>query len=461
MKKFWTIASALLLASGCVGNGPDGEGGGNGPVTVTTRASMGDTVDDALVVGSVRIIALDRATGAVVFNRLRTTTGGSLGYEPGEHGPLTVGDFAVSLLPGTYDFRAVVNELSSWQLDAVTTRAALQAVTLQRSAMPSEEAMVCTGSVAGVTISSTGPATLDIPVTRVATKLTLRVRKLTADPADTFSLTDASLTGVPRWSYLTPGLAHDGTERDQVDLFGATPVAFTANSDEFTDIVTGHLLPDYPMADPTDASAAVTLHLRADYTTAGGATLSDTRWQVTLPAGSTATNFELRRGTHYVVHITIRRAGGFDYHIDYQVGKWETVGDDPSQVTIGDNTYAITRGWAAGTLTEDGGNTARVRINESVVMEFTMARPTSGTWHAQLSNPADFYFDTVEGVRQGTAREGFTNRIVVRPRGDRDDDTSTELYITIDNGAREIEWDLNQDGSPGASHRYVIKQIPR
>ncbi len=153
MKKFFVIASTLLLAAGCMhdgGNLPGGPGDpGGDPVEITTRAALGGTAD-GLVLGSVRIIALDRATGTVVFNRLRTTSGGSLGFEPGEHGDLTVGNFTVSLLPGIYDFRAVVNELASWQLDAITTRTALEAVTLQRTAMPADEAMVCTGSVAGV-----------------------------------------------------------------------------------------------------------------------------------------------------------------------------------------------------------------------------------------------------------------------------------------------------------------------
>lgn len=458
MKKFCITAFALLMAAGCITDGDDG--GGATPVEITTRAAMGGTVD-GMVVGSVRIMAIDRVTGAVVFNRVRTASGGSLGLVPGEYGELTVGGFVVSVLPGTYDFRAVVNELPSWNLDGITTRTGLEAVTLLRTDIPSDEAMVCTGLSAGVAIGATGPATLDIPVERAVSKLSVRVRKLTDDPADTFSVTGASLDGVPQWSYLVPGRTYDGTDTDRVDIFGGSPVAFTANTNDYSAIVTGHLMPEYPMADPADASKAVTLQLTADYTPAGGTTLTDTRWEVTLPAGAAATDFGLRRGTHYVVNVTIRRAGGFDYRIVYEVGKWERVGDDPSQVTIGDNTYTVTREWAAGTTTEDEGKTARVRVNESVTMEFTMARPTSGRWRAQLSNPADFYFDTVEGVREGTAREAFTNRIVIRPRGERDDDTSTELYITIDNGTREIEWDLNQDGAVGPTHRYVIKQIPR
>ncbi len=460
MKKI-LIMAALLLTAGCMRDGGQQiPPGADSPVEVATRAAIGSTAG-GLTIGSVRIIAIDNVTGAVVFNRQRDTSGGSLGLMPGEHGDLTVGDFIISLLPGTYDFRAVVNELAAWGLDNVTTRTALEAVTLQRSAMPAESAMVCVGGVENVVISNTGPASLDIPVVRVATKLSVRVRKETDDPDDTFSITDADLSGVPRWSYLMPGRDYDGTATDEVDIFAGTPVAFIADSETYTEIVSGYLLPEYPMADPDDATKAISLNLTADYTTAGGATLTDNRWNVTLPAGEAATSFEMLRGTHYVVNVTIRRAGGFDYYIVYDVGKWDKVGGDTGGVTIGDNTYSVTRGWTAGTTTENGGNTARVRLNESVTMEFTMAQPVSGRWTAQLSNPSDFYFDTVEGVRSGIAREGFTYRIVIRPRGDREDDVSTELYITIDNGVREIEWDLNQDGTQGSLHRYVIKQIPR
>ncbi len=486
MKKIFKPDAAILAAAfvmllpGC-GRDETGADSERTPVKVATRAAIGSEID-GVTLNSVRIIAVDD-TGYVAFNEYRDADSDDLGFVDGELGELTAGNFIVSILPGTYDFYAVVNELSAQRaaLDAAKGLSALKAIKLSASDIPSEADMVCVGEAAGVRVIpaadedshamvSIGGATaterLNIPVVRAVTKLTVKVRKQTADALDSFSIKGAELSNVPEYSYLLPQ-TYDGTLRQNVDISPETAVAFTANSDVYSEVSTGYVMPEYLMATPTGSANATRLVLTADYTTAGGSSFSDVEYGMTLlkgvdEDGIAIDNFNMVRGTHYVVNVTIEKLGGFDYYIEYEVAKWDKVTDDPSNVTIGDDFYQFSGKWADGTVTEDNGDVALVRLNESVTMEFTLSRPTSGTWTAQLSNPDDFYFDLSSGgVRSGVARPGFINKIVVSPRrGTSSSNVSTEIYINISNGVNEIECDLVNDEGTQPGKRYVIKQIP-
>ena len=475
----WAV---IVLLPGCMRDGTQVASGENDPVEIATRAAIGSTID-GLTVGSVRIIAIDD-TGRVVFNEYRDADSEGLDFEERNLGDI-LGNFIVTVMPATYDFYAVVNETAAMNtmLDGVTGLPDMKEIKLPAADLTAEGSMICVGSVTGVRVLSavdnethgkvsiagaTAVDKLNIPVVRASAKLTIKVRKQTADPLDRLSITDVSLSNVPQYCYMMPETEYDGTLRNDVDIFPGTAVAIDANSTEYTEVVTGYIMPEYLMADPDDETKATRLKITADYITTGNVTYDDVEYALTPLSGVDASgepfpDFDMARGTNYVVNVTIDKLGGFDYYITYEVDKWTPITDDPTQVTIGDGQYTITgNGWTGveqGNI-QDGGNTIRVNINGSVAFEFTLERPLSGRWTAQLSNPTDFYFDEVAGVRQGVA--GLTpNLIVIRPYGVNESDVSTEFYINIDNGTKEIEWNLNNDGGVGSGNRYVIKQIPR
>ncbi len=179
-----------------------------------------------------------------------------------------------------------------------------------------------------------------------------------------------------------------------------------------------------------------------------------------LLLGKEAESYDLVRGNHYIVNVTITERGEFFYTplLDYVVADWNEVAGDPGKVTIDDNIYKVSWEWADGTTLEDGGNTARVGYNSAVTIEFILDLPAQAQWTAHLSNPLDFEF---VGAGSGVARTGVPYDIVVTPRNAvSTNDVSTEIYINLNNGTTEIEYDLNGDGPVGPGHRLVVRQIP-
>jgi hypothetical protein len=451
------------------------------PVNISTRAFIGTDVG-GVDVGRVRLIAID-AGGNVVFNRFIDENSGNLLYD-GVSDPdgNTIGDFIVTLLPGVYDFHAVVNEFEglATQIGEAATRAELENIRITGatlSGLASERDLMCAGFVEDVEVRAgegdDAPAQvrvgdgewsdhLNITARRTATKVSIDVRNASA--GDSFSITGATLSGVPAHAWLIPRVYSGATESRNI-FSGDTPVG-----EEYTSIVEGYILPEYILNDPADAESAVELRLTADYTLAGGSTYSDVEFDMTLPGGTSdaeglvpVTEFSMPRGTHYRVHVTVTEMGGFDHYIVYEVADWMSVSEDPTDVDLGGVFGWDALAWDTHTTIEDG-KTVRVPINGSVVAQFTMTAPESATWVAHLTNTADFEFDEVNGVRRGVTRLEMPYTIVIRPRGIREDDVSTELYITASNGTREVELDLNPASDligVGAGNRYVIKQIPR
>jgi hypothetical protein len=422
----YSVIALALSVAGCTP--PRGEAGETGTpvrIGVDTRAEID---------GSVRLIVF--AGGRLVLNR---------------HVDAPEGNMSLTLYPGTYDFVAIVNELPehTGALRNVAVMADIEAVRLtstQLSGLGDEASLVCVGRLDDVVIGvgDTG-RTITIPVTRAASRMSVRVRNKSA--GDSFSITAAALRGVPVYSSLLPK-TYDGTLAASTGIWsGATAIP---RGDEYTEVVTGWLMPEYL---PAAGATLPTLRLTADYTMEGGSTVTGTLFDMTLPD-------KFVRGTHYTVYVTVREIGGADHYLAYTVEKWDNVTSNPGDIDIGDNIYVHWADWAPGTYTEDGGRTARVRVGESVTMQFTLSQPLSGVWTAQLSNTADFYFDEVTGERGGVTWAEHIYRIVVRPRGDRPrEEVSTELYITVFNGLRDVELELTGDGK-GPGNRYVIKQIP-
>jgi hypothetical protein len=451
IKTVAAVAAAMLpLLSGCMADGPGGEPSGE-PVDIATRVVIGDFIDGELVVGSMRIIAIG-SDGNVAFNELRTNSIDDLELteNPVVEAP-SIGDFLVTVYPGSYDFWAVMNETAGLGLAGVATLDQLEAIRLDADDLMDEESMICIGKTP-VTITPEWSGTVNIPITRAATKLTVRVRKLTDNPLDSFTITDAGLANLPLYHYLVPGVDYDGALAGEADIYSGTGVQFTENGgeDDFTEIVTGHILPEYLMVDPNDDAQKVNLVLEADYTTGEGSQFL-TDYDIILP-------FQMVRGTHYIVNVTIHRLGGFDYYITYTVAEWETI--DGGVVNITDEVITTSSYWEDGTEFEDPEEkTVVVRLNGNAVFRFILANPTA-TWTAHLTDNTNFAFDEVNGVSTGVTREGFPHTIIIRPVGEVSLRTETEFYITVNNGVKTVEVDLDDNTSTGPGQRYVIVQTP-
>lgn len=484
MKRMKNISKVLLfallplLAAGCVTDRstmPDNRLDASEKVSVTIEplAAIGSTID-GVTVGSVRIIAVGD-TGAVEFNKNRNAFSGDLGYDDQEYGPNEAGDYIVDIFPGRYDFYVVVNESAAHTaaLNAIRSRADLLAVKLVATEIEAvtEASMVCVGSVAAVDVrrdgggEGPGPAEvsvgggawsdeLTVYVERVATKLSVKVRKNTADPGDSFVIKGARLANVPQYSYMV-AQNYDGGFGEKTAYTGNA--AFDANTGTYAVLFENYIVPEHLMTNPGDNTGATTLTLVADYTVAGDNAADEVGY--TMPLLGNASNFNMVRNRHYIVEITIAARGEFEYtpFIEYEVAKWDKAAADEGDVTI-DDIYEISWDWAAGTNVE-GANTVGVGNNGYVRMDFTLAAPEMALWTAHLTNPLDFYIDEVSGAGSGSARAGIPYSIVIRPRAESSTALFTEFYITLDNGTREIEYDLIE-GRSGPGNRWIIRQIP-
>jgi hypothetical protein len=462
MKKLFYYLAALLPLSGCVvdgGNDPDSV---PVPVDVSTRAAIGDVIE-GVELSSVRIIAVD-GDGNLVFNEWRTGSIDDLNLDENPAIEPMIGDFHVSLLPDTYDFWVVVNELPAFGLGGMTRIEQLEAIRIPRTALPAEVDMILVGVEREVAISADEGQTVLIPATRVATKLTVMVRKETDDPDDSFTITDAALTNVPGWQYLLPELSNSGAAPADETLFADRTFSFSANSGEndYTAIVEDRILPEYLMAEPEEEALATHLGLEADYYVDGA--LFPTSWNLPLLGGKDSDGIDLpslslKRGTHYTVCVTIRRLAGFDYYITTSVADWEETGGSGVRF---EEVITFGRSWLPGTEFEQGSeeNTVIVGLNGAARFEFILSNPTA-EWTAHLTDNVNFRFDTVEGVTGGFTRPAGPWLIVIRPVGEVTTRTETEFYITVNDGVRTVEVDLNTEADlTGPGERYVIAQTP-
>ncbi len=475
------LAAVLVLLSGCVredaspGNGPAGKA----PVQIAALADIGDKIDE-ITLGSVRIIAIS-GDNKVAFNEYRTALAGNLKFEENELvDALKSGNYIVDIVPGTYDFYAIINEYPShtYPLGTLKTRAELQAISFTSAEISSltEGSMVCVGEVANVQVydvasegtpaqvsvaDGTPTSTLEMKIRRVAAKLTVKARKQTTGAAtdDTFTIKGATISNVPKNSYLLPK-NYTGELNQNISITLAGSVAFTVNSTDFTNVFTGYIMPEYLLATPADATKATQLRLTADYTLADDPIADEVEYTMPL-LGQSAASYNISRNNHYVVNVTISERGVFEYtpSIVYDVAKWDTVTDDPANVTI-DDVYTASWDWADDTELTPDEITAYVRYNTFVEMQFTLSHPENAEWMANLSNNQDFYFDEVNGVRSGLAKAGANNRIIIRPRDNAARDATTEIWITMNNGTFDVELDHNEDEATGPGHRYMIRLVP-
>jgi hypothetical protein len=314
-----------------------------------------------------------------------------------------------------------------------------------------------------VDITADGNQTVLIPASRVAAKLTVKVRKATDNPADSFTITDASLGNVPSWQHLLPGQTNSAADLAAETLFADRSYEFTANGNDYTTIVDGLILPEYLLAEPGNETLATSLNLRADYRVGGA--IFPTGWELPLLGGTNAQgdpieSLSLRRDTYYTVCVTISRLAGFDYYITTSVADWEDTGGSGVRF---EEVITFSPEWADATEFEESDdgepNTVIVRLTGAARFLFTLSNPTA-EWTAHLTDNVNFRFDTAEGVSGGFTRPADPYLIVIRPVGEVASRTETEFYITVSDGTRTVELDLNENEGSGPGERYVIAQTP-
>lgn len=467
LKNIWLLAliSALAGLWGCVKEPVSDIDQAKVNLSISTRAIIGTNIN-GVTISKMRIIVA-KTYGNIVFNRTA------------ENGLIEDIDdsFILQLVAGTYDIFVIANESEAMTptLNAATTKMALDAITLITPR--TENTLVLLGNCnftlvsnstdqtqAEVTVNNGAAAwsnqKLTVDLIRLASKITLKVTKNTTPSDDQFSITKVELLNLPRHSYMTSQNTYSSTLHNETPFPStSTPVGFV-NNGETKDVFADYIVPEYCLSTPTSEANATHLSITASYNTAGGLS-GEVLYNVPL-LGFDAANYSLIRNRHYVVTVTITKRGEFDYtpYIEYEVSKWENGGS--SNIEFDDQAVTFSGNWATGTVLEDNGNTARVANNTSVSYEFTLSHPAGAMWTAQLSNALDFDFDlTGGGVREGVTRTGVVNVIKIKPRrAVSSNNVTSELYITVSNGTKSVELDLNNSGSTGSGNRYVIKQIP-
>lgn len=423
---------------------------------ISTRSFIGQTID-GVTIQTVRVIAVAPALGnQIVVNKLVSSqddepSGLTFSLQEGTYKICVVGNETSAMTPLLSE-AVTLSQLNSIMVVTPTTEADLvlhQSVDIRlrpQSANPQNAEVSVDG---GTWIS---PPTINLNLVRVASKISLSIRKLTTNPADRFDIKKVELINLPSASYLLPGRAYTGSLHNEVPFDGLPAVAFS-NNDQVEAIFSDYIVSEYQLTVPSSPDTAPAFVITASYTRSGG--LGQDVQYIVPVLGQNATDYGLARNTHYRVTATITQSAVIDYplFVEYEVSKWDIAGDG----SFGAGEITSSGKWMDGT--DVNNRQLLVANNTSVTYEFTLSFPPGATWTAQLSNFLDFEFDLTGGaVRNGVAAEGVVYKVKVTPRrAVYTNNVATEFYITVNNGIENVELDLTQDGS---NQRFIIKQIP-
>lgn len=426
---------------------------------LTTRLAMGETLS-GVTIKSIRIIITDPNIGNnIIVNRLIDNQNG----QPD--------DFVFQLKQGRYKISIVANETNIMvpSLTTATNLSDLNAITvvpptnesdlvlyraidfiLRPSSSNPEQAEV---SVDGG-INWTSPPTVNVMLERVASKISLSIKKMTNNPADKFDIKKVELINLASKSHLLPGYVYTETLHTGIAFNNPFTVSFV-NNNEIKNIFQNYIVSEYLLPVPAISDDAAALVITADYTKSGAASQEVV---YTVPVlGKNALDYSLKRNYHYNITATITQSAEsmFDLNIEYEVLPWKHAGDGSLEA----GAVTFSGAWEVNTdITE---NVIAVSNNTSATYEFTLSFPPEAVWKAQLTNLQDFDFDiNNNGIREGIAAEGVVNRIRIRPRtAVSTNDVTTEFYITVFNGIEYVEVNLTGKGT-GEGNRFIIKQNP-
>ncbi len=426
---------------------------------VNTKAFVGESVE-GVTLNSVRIIIADMNLGnsIIVVNRLIDNQN----KQPN--------DFIFRLRQGKYKICVVANETEAMKssLVAVQKLSDLDAITV---ITPTQESNIVLYQSMDMILRATfsapeqaevsvdggnnwvSPPMVTVILERVASKISLAIKKLTTRPEDKFDIKKVELINLPSDSHLIPGSAYTGVLHSEVS-FGGTAVSFVNNA-ETKSIFSDYIVPEYLLPKPASSDDAAALVITAAYTELG----SMPREVVyTIPVlGQNALDYSLKRNCHYNITATITQPAEAvsSLIIEYEVVQWMNAGNGSFEAG------AVTFSGKWEDDTDIAGNTVSVSNNTSVTYEFTLSYPFGAVWMAQLTNVQDFDFDlNNSGVRQGTTAEGTVYKIKIRPRtAVSTNDVTTEFYITVFNGIENVELNLTKSGT-GNGYRFIVKQNP-
>jgi len=423
------------------------------------------TLDPSLT--DVRIIVTDNLSGAVLINQYPAQRESS-------------GDYKLTVRTGELNFYIILNETSrlTTDLNNVKTNSAIKKLILNRDEIPATEttdnsttrtnlpavgyvkALIRPSAIekksgeASIDGGSTWNSMLTINVERLASKITLYLRKQT--PANTDAITIKSVTAVnsPQYSYILPQ-PYLASGFNTEPLFNGSlsgNISFPANDETYTPAVLNLLLPEYIPADITDKNKALTLKIDGTYNNI------KTEYIIPVRGNLDVDDYSLKRNNHYIVYTTISSKGDLTYipEVQYQVAGWNEAGINPE--FVGKNTIKFSRDWAPDTNFENN-TTIRIDGNGYAEFYFDLTNPEGSKWTATLTNPFDFMFDDLDGaVSSGVARNG-QYKIRIKPRRETQlNNIRTEFYITVMYPGGQAE--LNLPDEVVGSKRYTIIQTP-
>lgn len=427
---------------------------------LNSRALIGGSMD-GITVKYIRVIIADLGVGNnIVVNKLINNQ---------EEQP---GDFVFYLKQGKYKMCVVANETEAMRtplaaisklsdLDAIIVITPIQENNLvlfqsvnimlrPQSSNPEQGEVSVDG---GTTWKS--PPIVNIQLERVASKVSLSIKKQTSNATDRFDIKKVELINLAPNSYLIPGRSYTGELLTAIPFDSPSIVSFV-NNNEVKPIFSNYIVPEYPLAMPTSSENAAALVITAAYTRAGGTTPRDVVYTVSI-LGKDAVDYSLRRNCHYNILATISQSAEsiFTLNIEYEVANWTNAGDGNFEAG------AVTFSGKWEDETNMAGSMISVSNNTSVTYEFTLSFPPGAIWTAQLTNTQDFDFDlNNSGVREGVTAQGVVYKIKVRPRAAvSTNDVTTEFYITVFNGIENVELNLTGNGT-GDGNRFIIKQNP-
>lgn len=429
-------------------------------LSITTR-TLGPDID-------VRIIIADAVTGVVRFNKYPVSAG------PG-------GLYPVDVPAGWFNFYVVANEPARLTplLDEVRRQEHIYPLTIGFSEIPDVENFQSQLSTTNIPVigylmvgirakgsdpeqgeastdyGNTWNPVINVDAQRLASKISLSLRKQTPRTADRVVINNVRLTNIPDYGYLVPK-AYDGASFSTAEPADfAAGQTFSQNSTAYTPVFADLIIPEYVMATPSDADKAVCICIEATYEQ------KKVLYYIPVRGNLHIADYSLKRNRHYVIRGTITTQGEMIYipEVRYEVAGWNDANSGNPDF-VEENAITFRSEWAAGTIVS--GREVLVSNNGWVECEFTLTHPLNATWTATLTNPADFEFDTTGGaVSYGRARPGEPYTIRIRPRRSMDTGIAlTQFYITVNNGlGKNVE--LNLPGEVvGTGNRYTIYQTP-
>lgn len=301
--------------------------------------------------------------------------------------------------------------------------------------------------------------TLAIELDRLPVRLSLEMRKNTEDPDATIVVQKVRLINVPSYSYWVAQKYTDPTfYQPPYPYDEPAGIPFIQNitdpdpqADNYTNIFSDFLIPEYLPLDDTDPSLAVTLDVHMLFNGV------ERVYHIALPTTPGASTYSLERNRSHTLKVTMKSSGGIltDPEIVYEVGDWEDAG---GEIENG-KTITFSRSWTGSPSIS--GNDVLVGGDQVLEFKFSLLHPLGATWQATLTNAVDFEFDYSGGAVSSGIGGTTTERTVrIKPRKPTHlHGLNTEFYITVNFGEGNVELDLPME-TVGPGNRYRIIQMP-